>query len=85
MTATKRSAALFLRQNPYKEYTGKDMVVTAIHAGLECGIINSKVKGMDSVSFGPQMRGIHSVDEHLSISSSERAADYVKHLLSVLE
>lgn len=69
----------------YKEYTGKDMVVTAIHAGLECGIINSKVKGMDSVSFGPQMRGIHSVDEHLSISSSERAADYVKHLLSVLE
>ena len=69
----------------YKEYTGKDMVVTAIHAGLECGIINSKVKEMDSVSFGPQMRGIHSVDEHLSISSSERAADYVKHLLSVLE
>lgn len=68
----------------YQEYTGKEMKITAIHAGLECGIINSKVAGMDSVSFGPQMRAIHSVDEHLSISSSERTSDYVKHLLSAL-
>lgn len=69
----------------YKEYTGKEMKVTAIHAGLECGVINSKVPGMDSVSFGPQMRDIHSVDEHLSISSSEQAAGFVRHLLSIIQ
>lgn len=69
----------------YKEYTGKEMEITAIHAGLECGIINSKVSGMDSVSFGPQMRDIHSFDEHLSISSSERMLGFVKHLLTIIE
>jgi dipeptidase D len=69
----------------YKEYTGNDMKITAIHAGLECGLINSTVKGMDSVSFGPQMHDIHSVDEHLSIPSSERCDGFVKHLLSIIE
>ncbi|MCH3907268.1 MAG: aminoacyl-histidine dipeptidase [Sphaerochaeta sp.] len=69
----------------YHEYTGKEMKVTAIHAGLECGLINDTVKGMDSVSFGPQMRDIHSVDEHLSISSSERCDGFLKHLLSIIQ
>ncbi len=69
----------------YKKFTGKEMVVTAIHAGLECGIINSKVPGMDSVSLGPQMKAIHSVDEKLSIPSSEKMASFVKHLLSILD
>jgi len=69
----------------YKDYTGKEMKVTAIHAGLECGIINSTVKGMDSVSFGPQMYDVHSVNEHLSIASAERCDGFVKHLLSIIE
>ena len=54
----------------YKEYTKKEPTVTAIHAGLECGIINSRVPGMDSVSFGPTMWDVHSTKERLSISSS---------------
>jgi hypothetical protein len=33
--------------------------VGAIHAGLECGIIGAKFTGMDSVSFGPTIRGAH--------------------------
>ncbi|MFA7118434.1 MAG: aminoacyl-histidine dipeptidase [Sphaerochaetaceae bacterium] len=69
----------------YEEYTGKKMEITAIHAGLECGIINSKIEGMDSVSFGPQMHDIHSVDEHLCISSCERMLGFTKHLLSIIE
>lgn len=68
----------------YQEFFGRKMEVTAIHAGLECGIINCKVPGMDSVSLGPQMRDIHSVDEHLSISSSERADAFIKHLLATI-
>ena len=68
----------------YEKQTGKKPVITAIHAGLECGVINSKCPGMDSVSIGPQMHDIHSTDERLSISSSKRTYEFVKHLLSII-
>ena len=42
-------------------------------------------KIMDSVSFGPQMYDVHSVNEHLSIASAERCDGFVKHLLSIIE
>ncbi len=68
----------------WEELTGKKPVVTAIHAGLECGIINSKIKGMDSVSIGPDLRDVHTVNESMSISSANRIAAFVKHLLSII-
>lgn len=69
----------------YEEYAHKKPVITAIHAGLECGIINSKVPGMDSVSFGPNMADVHSVKERLSLSSVERISGFTRHLLSIIE
>ena len=66
----------------YKDMFGKDMVVTAIHAGLECGLFCGKIKGLDCVSFGPDMHDIHTPSERLSISSTERMWNY---LLRVLE
>jgi dipeptidase D len=69
----------------YEEYTKEKAVVTAIHAGLECGIINSKVPGMDSVSFGPNMFDVHSVKEKISVSSVERICGFTRHLLSIIE
>ena len=57
----------------YKELYDEEPLVTAIHAGLECGILSDKVKGgIDSVSMGPQMEGVHSPREKLSISSTEK-------------
>ncbi|MBO4425155.1 MAG: aminoacyl-histidine dipeptidase [Spirochaetales bacterium] len=69
----------------YEEQTGKTAIVTAIHAGLECSVINSKCPGMDSVSIGPQMYDIHSTDERLSISSSIRTYEFIRHLLAIIE
>ncbi|MGH0053551.1 MAG: aminoacyl-histidine dipeptidase [Sphaerochaetaceae bacterium] len=69
----------------YEEYTGKKPKITAIHAGLECGIINSRIPGMDSVSFGPDMFDVHSTKERLSISSVERISGFTRHLLSIIE
>ncbi|MGD1823269.1 MAG: aminoacyl-histidine dipeptidase [Pleomorphochaeta sp.] len=69
----------------YEEYAKKKPILTAIHAGLECGIINSKIPGMDSVSFGPDMFDVHSVKERLSISSTKRTSEFLKHLLSIIE
>lgn len=66
----------------YKEIFGKEMTVTAIHAGLECGMFCGKIKNLDCVSFGPDMYDIHTPSERLSISSTERMWNY---LLRVLE
>lgn len=69
----------------YEQLTGKEPQVTAIHAGLECGIINSKIPGMDSASMGPDLFDVHSVDEKLSIPSTERTVAFVKQLLAIIK
>ncbi len=69
----------------YEKYTGKKPEITAIHAGLECGIINSKIEGMDSVSIGPDMTDIHSVNEHLDIASAERLIGFLRASLKDLK
>lgn len=68
----------------WKKTTGRDAVLTSIHAGLECGIINSRIPGMDSVSIGPNLYDVHSVNEKLSISSTERMVEFVKYLLEII-
>ncbi len=55
--------------------------VEAIHAGLECGIFADKIKGLDCVSIGPDMKNIHTTEEELSISSSERVYLFLVKLL----
>lgn len=56
----------------YSDLFGKEPNVVACHAGLECGIIGSHYPEMDMISFGPTIRGAHSPDERVSISSTER-------------
>ncbi len=66
----------------FKDMFDKEMTVTAIHAGLECGLFCGKINGLDCVSLGPDMFDIHTPKERLSISSVERTW---KFLLRVLE
>ena len=54
----------------------------AIHAGLECGLFLEKYPHLDMISFGPTMRGVHSPDERLLISTVEL---WWQHLVAVLE
>ena len=56
--------------------------VMACHAGLECGILGSNYPEMDMISFGPNIRGAHSPDERVSISSVQK---YWPFLLEVLK
>ncbi len=56
----------------FKELYGKDLSVGVIHAGLECGILSSKMSGMDIISIGPNMYDIHSPCEHLDLASCEK-------------
>lgn len=55
-----------------EEMLGKTPHVEAIHAGLECGILCSKMPGMDIISVGPDMWDIHTPRERLGIESTAR-------------
>ncbi len=66
----------------YEEQYGEKPKVEAIHAGLECGILSGKLPGLDCVSFGPDMTGVHTSNETLSAASTERVWRY---LITVLE
>ena len=66
----------------YEEMYGVKPQIEAIHAGLECGIFQSKIPGLDCVSIGPDMQDIHTTRETLSILSVQRVW---KFLLKVLE
>lgn len=66
----------------YTALFGGEAKIKAIHAGLECGLFLEKAPHLDMISFGPTMRGVHSPDERLSISSTAR---FWQHLVALLE
>jgi dipeptidase D len=66
------SKALAVVREVYRSRWKKEPHVTAIHAGLECGLLGEKVPGLDMVSFGPQIEGAHSPDERVNVPSVER-------------
>lgn len=65
----------------YQKMFGKEPKVEALHAGLECGIMISKIPGLDCVSYGPNIYDIHTTKERLSISSASRMWEYLLEIL----
>lgn len=65
----------------YKELFDKDLKVTSIHAGVECGLFAEKIADMDAVSMGPDIFDIHTPAERLSIASTERTYRFVRALI----
>lgn len=61
----------------YREMYGAEPKVEAIHAGLECGLLGSKIENLDCVSIGPDMKDIHTTEETLSISSTRRVWEFL--------
>ena len=66
----------------YTEMFGKEAHVNACHAGLECGILGTNYPDMEMISFGPNIRGAHSPDEKVQISSVQK---YWEFLLETLK
>ena len=56
----------------YKKLFGCEPKVKAIHAGLECGLFTEKFPGLDMVSFGPTLRGVHAPGERLDLASLDK-------------
>lgn len=75
------SPILKLAQATYRALAGTEPAVKAVHAGLECGIIGEKYPGMDMVSFGPTLQGVHSPDEKIYIDTVEKFWNFLLALL----
>ena len=72
----------FRRESPLRDkMTALYEEMYGIHAGLECGILGSKIPDLDCVSIGPDMKDIHTTEETLSISSTRRVWEYLVKLL----
>lgn len=78
------SNILKLFKDVYKREKGKDAEVKAIHAGLECGVIGDKLENMEMISFGPDMKDVHTPDEKLKISSVAAIWEFLIKILKVL-
>ena len=76
------SEILRIAVEQYKKLFKKEPVVRGIHAGLECGLFSEKFPGMDMISMGPTLRGVHSPDEKLLIPTVQMVWD---HLLAILK
>ena len=68
----------------FERLFGHEPKVTAIHAGLECGIIGEKFPGMDMISLGPEIRSPHAPGEKVQISSVQKTWDLLKAYLAEL-
>ena len=77
--------SLNIMKTVYQDLFGKAPKVSAIHAGLECGIIGSHYPGMDMISFGPTIKNPHSPDEKCHIPSVELYWQYLVKVLETIE
>jgi len=66
----------------YKKLFGKEPIVRAIHAGLECGLFTEKFPDMDMIAFGPTLSGVHAPGEKMDLASLDR---FYNVLLEVLK
>lgn len=65
-----------------RDLLGREAVVEAVHAGLECGIMKAAIPEMDIIAIGPDMENIHTPEERLNIASCGR---FMQILVSMLK
>ena len=59
----------------YRKLFGYEPEVKAIHAGIECGLFLEKFPGLDMISTGPTLRGVHAPGEKLELSTLPKFVD----------
>ena len=70
----------------YSEMFGENIKTLAVHAGLECGCFVNKIQeDMDAISIGPNAWDLHSPDERLSVSSTEKVYKFLTKILENLD
>ena len=80
-TPNPNSSILAVLTDIYEKQNGEKANVIACHAGLECGILGTNYPDMEMISFGPTIRGAHSPEEKVSISSVQKYWNFVIEIL----
>ena len=81
----KDSPLCSLMTEVFEEQYGKKPVVQAIHAGVECGLFAGKLPGLDCVSYGPDIKNIHTPQESMDVESVRRTWEYTLEILKRLK
>lgn len=68
----------------WEEQTGHVPQVCGTHGGLECGPLCGMLPGLDAVSVGPEMEGVHTTAERLNVASVARIWRFLTAVLSRL-
>lgn len=79
-----KSEILGITRRSYLKLFGKEPAVRAIHAGLECGLIYEKFKGIDMISFGPSIKGAHTTEEKIEIKTVQMFWDLLTDVLKTI-
>ncbi len=78
------SKILEVSKKSYEKLYGSTPIIKAIHAGLECGLIGEKYPGIDMISFGPSLLGVHAPGEKIEIHTVQKCYDLLKEVLKSL-
>ena len=78
------SKILKISKSVFQDLFKKEPEIKAIHAGLECGILEGKNPGLDMISFGPTIMGAHSPDERVNIETVGKFYSLLKGILKEL-
>ena len=75
------SALLALCSNVYQTAFGSEPQIATIHGGLECALMAKKRPGIDMISFGPNLFGVHTTEEKAEIASIHRTWIFLLNIL----
>ena len=56
----------------YERLFGVAPALTVVHGGIECAVLGQRLPGVDMVSIGPEIVGLHAPGERVRISSTQR-------------
>lgn len=84
-TPNPNSEIMNITAQSYEKLFEQKPKVLAIHAGLECGLIGEKYPGLDMISYGPTIKGAHSPDEGVEISTVEKFWDLTLDVLKKID
>ena len=74
-----------LMKDIFTEQYGREPVIQALHAGVECGLFAGKIPDLDCVSFGPDMKDIHTTNGSMDVESVKRTWEYTLEILKRLK
>jgi dipeptidase D len=75
------SPILALMKTVYHDMYGVDPDVVSVHAGTECGVVQAAYPGMDAISVGPTLQGVHTAGEKLEIATVKKLTDLLTETL----